>query len=80
MTAALFLHLLAAVALMGVLSRLFDARCDTGSSRLWSLAHVLIALGLLARLFRMEPEAAFFVTSGLALMYGARWARRSTDR
>lgn len=85
-TPDIVLHILSAVVLMGVICRLFDLKASEPqiSSRLtwnlWTLAHVLIAVGMVARLFRISPADAQLVTAGLALMFGIRWSRRSGDR
>lgn len=82
-TPEIILHVLSAVVLMGVICRLFDLRtCETGRLmwHAWMLAHVLVALGMVARLFRMSPADVYLVTSGLALMFGIRWTRRAGDK
>lgn len=85
-SAQVTLHVLAAVVLAGICCRLLDLpRARTGwqpqaAWHAWVLAHVLIGMGMVARLFRMETDASWLVTSGLAIYFGVRWARRAGDR
>lgn len=85
-TPDIVLHVLSAVVLMGVICRLFDLRtCDPQQSsrliwNLWATAHVFVALGMVARLFRISPADVYLVTVGLALMFGIRWSRRAEDK
>lgn len=81
----IFVHVLSALVLAGVACRLLDLnRTRKGDSSLswhaWVVAHVLIGLAMVARLFRMEDEAVLLVTVGLALYFGVRWQRRSGER
>lgn len=80
------LHVGAAIVLMGVVSRLFELRACPAcvhsrvARHAWAAAYVLIALGMLARLFHMEPLPPYFITAGLVLIFGFPWKRRSTDK
>lgn len=80
------LHVAAAIALAGVVSRLavMERTGDSVRCRMqwhgWTVAHVLIACGLVARLFRMEGLAALLVTLGLAVYFGVRWSRRAGEQ
>lgn len=80
------LHIGAAIVLMGIVTRLFELRAchaclhSRMARHVRATAYVLIALGMLARLFRMEPLPAYFITAGLVLVMGIPWRRRSEDR
>lgn len=80
------LHIAAAVALAGVVCRLYSiSRVTVGwKDRVrwnsWVAAHVMLGLGMVSRLFGLEMAAAYFVTFGIALYFGVRWRRRASDQ
>lgn len=77
---ALVLHVSAAIAFAGICCRLLHFEHAHGlRAHAWTVAHVLLGIGLLARLFGMADAAAMLVTMGLALALGVRPHRRSTD-
>lgn len=76
---SVIVHVLTAIALAGIVFRL-AVKTRAGDSlqchmrfHLWTLAHVLLIVGLLARLFGMESVAVMSVVAGLALYFGTRW-------
>lgn len=81
---AITLHVLSAIALAGVVSRLAHLHRSPCSSAVqwhgWVWANVMIGMGLLAQMFQMPKESAWLVTAGLALYFGVRWHRRSGDQ
>ena len=81
----LLLHVMSAIVLAGVCCRLAMTPRSQPSLQCrarwwaWSWAHVLIGLGMCARLLQLHEWAALLTTAGLALYFGVRWHRRSDD-
>lgn len=77
----LLLHALAAFVLAGVIWRLSHLTRPLGGFRAsvgwhaWVLANAMLGLGMLARLFHMEPLASILVTAGLALYFVVKMLR-----
>lgn len=77
---AVLLHIAAAVAFAGVCCRLLHFEHGHGiRAHAWTVAHVLLGMGLLARLFGMPEAAAMLVTLGLAIALAVKPHRRSSD-
>lgn len=77
---SLVLFVAAAVAFAGVCCRLAHMEHAYGSLR-WHgilIAHVLLGMGLLARLLHMQAPAAMLITVGLALFFATE--RRELPR